>query len=192
MKLFSLVLFFLAFFLLRTSADDVTSVISSSLFDQMLKYRNDPRCKSNGFYTYNAFVDAAKSFNGFGTTGDITTRKREIAAFFGQTSHETTGQLLTFCLVCYKMFYGKYFQHFTIFVQEGGQVHQMAHTRGDIALLPKLTSKPIARFQINGHVLLANNIMVEDLSNSLSKSFKSSISSLHNTHRDHGIMDPFI
>ena len=91
MKLFSLVLFFLAFFLLRTSADDVTSVISSSLFDQMLKYRNDPRCKSNGFYTYNAFVDAAKSFNGFGTTGDITTRKREIAAFFGQTSHETTG-----------------------------------------------------------------------------------------------------
>ncbi|KAM4133764.1 hypothetical protein ACJW30_01G356300 [Castanea mollissima] len=90
MKLFSLILFFLAFFLLGTSADDVTSVISSSLFDQMLKYRNDPRCKSNGFYTYNAFVDAAKSFNGFGTTGDITARKREIAAFFGQTSHETT------------------------------------------------------------------------------------------------------
>ena len=192
MKLFSLVLFFLAFFLLRTSADDVTSVISSSLFDQMLKYRNDPRCKSNGFYTYNAFVDAAKSFNGFGTTGDITTRKREIAAFFGQTSHETTGQLLTFCLVCYKMFYGKYFQHFTIFVQEGGQVHQMAHTRGDIALLPKLTSKPIAQLQINGHVLLANNIMVKNLSNSLNKSFKSSISSLHNTHRDHRIMVPFI
>ena len=192
MKLFSLVLFFLAFFLLRTSADDVTSVISSSLFDQMLKYRNDPRCKSNGFYTYNAFVDAAKSFNGFGTTGDITTRKREIAAFFGQTSHETTGQRLTFCLVCYKMFYGKYFQHFTIFVQEDGQVHQMAHTRGDIALLLKLTSKPIARLQINGHMLLANNIMVKNLSNSLNKSFKSSISSLHNTHRDHRIMVPFI
>ena len=192
MKLFSLILFFLAFFLLGTSADDVTSVISSSLFNKMLKYRNDPRCKSNGFYTYNAFVDAAKSFNGFGTTGDITTRKREIAAFFGQTSHETTGQLLTFCSVCYKMFYGKYFQHFTIFVQEGGQVHQMAHMHGDIALLLKLTSKPIARLQINGHVLLANNIMVEDLSNSLSKSFKSSISSLHNTHRDHGIMVPFI
>ena len=90
-KLFSLILFFLAFFLLGTSADDVTSVISSSLFDQMLKYRNDSRSESNGFYTYNAFVDAAKSFNGFGTTGDITTRKRELAAFFGQTSHETTG-----------------------------------------------------------------------------------------------------
>ncbi|KAL0013188.1 hypothetical protein SO802_000257 [Lithocarpus litseifolius] len=81
----------LSFFLLGTSADDVTSVINSALFDRMLKYRNDPRCKSNGFYTYNAFVDAAKSFNGFGTTGDITIRKRELAAFLGQTSHETTG-----------------------------------------------------------------------------------------------------
>ncbi|OMO55724.1 Glycoside hydrolase, family 19, catalytic [Corchorus capsularis] len=28
---------------------------------------------------------------GFGTTGDLTTRKRELAAFLTQTSHETTG-----------------------------------------------------------------------------------------------------
>ncbi|KAF3947902.1 hypothetical protein CMV_026033 [Castanea mollissima] len=70
---------------------DVGSLISASLFDQMLKYRNDPRCKSNGFYTYNAFIAAARSFNGFGTTGDVTTRKRELAAFLAQTSHETTG-----------------------------------------------------------------------------------------------------
>ncbi|KAL4654809.1 hypothetical protein ACB092_01G406900 [Castanea dentata] len=91
MKLFSLILFFLAFFLLGTSADDVTSVINSALFDRMLKHRNDAGCKGKGFYTYNAFVDAAKSFNGFGTTGDITIRKRELAAFLGQTSHETTG-----------------------------------------------------------------------------------------------------
>ncbi|MCD9644203.1 Chitinase 1 [Datura stramonium] len=34
---------------------------------------------------------AARSFPGFGTTGDNTARKREIAAFFAQTSHETTG-----------------------------------------------------------------------------------------------------
>ena len=57
----------------------------------MLKYRNDARCPSNGFYTYDAFITAAQSFNGFGTTGDLDTRKRELAAFFGQTSHETTG-----------------------------------------------------------------------------------------------------
>ena len=31
------------------------------------------------------------SFGGFGTTGDVNTRKRELAAFLAQTSHETTG-----------------------------------------------------------------------------------------------------
>ncbi|GLT60100.1 hypothetical protein SLA2020_328820 [Shorea laevis] len=73
------------------SDGDIGSIISASLFDEFLKYRNDPRCKSNGFYTYNAFIAAAQSFSGFGTTGDVDTRKREVAAFFGQTSHETTG-----------------------------------------------------------------------------------------------------
>ncbi|XP_022638556.1 endochitinase isoform X3 [Vigna radiata var. radiata] len=33
----------------------------------------------------------ARSFSGFGTTGDDNTRKKEIAAFLAQTSHETTG-----------------------------------------------------------------------------------------------------
>ncbi|MBA0653341.1 hypothetical protein Goklo_020529 [Gossypium klotzschianum] len=36
-------------------------------------------------------ITTARSFNGFGTTGDLTTRKRELAAFLAQTSHETTG-----------------------------------------------------------------------------------------------------
>lgn len=70
---------------------DIGPLISPALFDQMLKYRNDPRCSSNGFYTYDAFITAAKYFGDFGITGDVNTRKREIAAFLGQTSHETTG-----------------------------------------------------------------------------------------------------
>ncbi|XP_059435296.1 endochitinase-like [Corylus avellana] len=74
-----------------TPVDGIASIISASLFDEFLKYRNDPQCRSNGFYTYNAFIAAADSFAGFGTTGDVDTRKREIAAFLGQTSHETTG-----------------------------------------------------------------------------------------------------
>ncbi|KAK2632883.1 hypothetical protein EUGRSUZ_L00939 [Eucalyptus grandis] len=57
----------------------------------MLKHRNDGNCPAKGFYTYDAFITAAKSFGGFGTTGDTDTRKREIAAFLAQTSHETTG-----------------------------------------------------------------------------------------------------
>lgn len=43
-------------------------------------------------------MDAARSFAAFGTTGDVNTRKRELAAFFGQTSHETTGKLLLLLL----------------------------------------------------------------------------------------------
>ncbi|KAI8536875.1 hypothetical protein RHMOL_Rhmol10G0290300 [Rhododendron molle] len=57
----------------------------------MLKHRNDAACQGKGFYTYEAFIAAAKAFGGFGTTGDDATKKREIAAFLAQTSHETTG-----------------------------------------------------------------------------------------------------
>uniref|UniRef100_A0A803NQY4 Glycoside hydrolase family 19 catalytic domain-containing protein n=1 Tax=Cannabis sativa TaxID=3483 RepID=A0A803NQY4_CANSA len=55
------------------------------------KPRPTTREGARGFYTYDAFIAASNSFPGFGTTGDDATRKREIAAFLGQTSHETTG-----------------------------------------------------------------------------------------------------
>ncbi|WVZ23100.1 hypothetical protein V8G54_001644 [Vigna mungo] len=74
-----------------SSGGGISSIISSSTFEEMLKHRNNQACPGRGFYTYEAFLDAARSFNGFGTTGDITTQKRELAAFFAQTSHETTG-----------------------------------------------------------------------------------------------------
>ena len=54
------------------SGSGVASVITAAIFDQMLKYRNDGRCPNNGFYTYNAFITAANSFSGFGTTGVTT------------------------------------------------------------------------------------------------------------------------
>ncbi|KAJ1256956.1 hypothetical protein BS78_K261500 [Paspalum vaginatum] len=69
----------------------VASIISPSLFDQMLLHRNDAACPARGFYTYDAFIAAADAFGGFGTTGGEDSRKREVAAFLAQTSHETTG-----------------------------------------------------------------------------------------------------
>lgn len=69
----------------------VASIITESIFNDLLKHRNDAGCKASGFYSYSAFIAAANAFSGFGTTGDLDTRKRELAAFFGQTSHETTG-----------------------------------------------------------------------------------------------------
>ncbi|KAG5530078.1 hypothetical protein RHGRI_030445 [Rhododendron griersonianum] len=77
--------------ILGASAQDISSLISKAVFENMLKHRNDAACQGKGFYTYEAFIAAAKAFGGFGTTGDVATRKKEIAAFLAQTSHETTG-----------------------------------------------------------------------------------------------------
>jgi len=97
MKLHTFALALLAYILVTSSyfrsavGDDVGSVISASLFEQLLKHRNDQACEGKGFYSYNAFITAARSYGAFGTTGDSNTRKREVAAFLAQTSHETTG-----------------------------------------------------------------------------------------------------
>ncbi|KAE8689580.1 Endochitinase 1 [Hibiscus syriacus] len=57
----------------------------------MLLHRNDGACPARNFYTYDAFIAAARTYPAFATTGDQATQKREIAAFLAQTSHETTG-----------------------------------------------------------------------------------------------------
>ncbi|XP_072963289.1 chitinase 11-like [Typha angustifolia] len=87
----SLSLALLSCFLSSVNGQSVSSIISSSFFEQMLPHRNDADCPAKGFYTYTAFINAANFFSGFGTTGDLPTRKKELAAFFGQTSHETNG-----------------------------------------------------------------------------------------------------
>ncbi|GLT82557.1 hypothetical protein SLE2022_009210 [Rubroshorea leprosula] len=89
MRVLALVLFTLASAV--GALADISSIISQDLFNEMLKHRNDAACPAKGFYTYDAFIAAANSFGAFGTTGDVDTTKREIAAFLAQTSHETTG-----------------------------------------------------------------------------------------------------
>lgn len=69
----------------------LASIISEDVFNQFLKHRNDDSCPAKGFYTYSAFIAAAKIFPDFGNAGNLESRKRELAAFFGQTSQETTG-----------------------------------------------------------------------------------------------------
>lgn len=44
-----------------------------------------------GFYSYDDLVDALPSFPAFAASGDDATRRREVAAFFGNISHETGG-----------------------------------------------------------------------------------------------------
>ncbi|CAG7890417.1 unnamed protein product, partial [Brassica rapa] len=52
---------------------------------------NDPACPARGFYTYEAFITAAYFFTSFARGSDTAARKKELAAFFGQTSYESTG-----------------------------------------------------------------------------------------------------
>uniref|UniRef100_A0ACD5TMV1 Uncharacterized protein n=1 Tax=Avena sativa TaxID=4498 RepID=A0ACD5TMV1_AVESA len=73
------------------AAQGVGSVITQSVYDAMLPNRDNSQCPASGFYTYQAFISAAAAFPSFGTTGSADDVKRELAAFFGQTSHETTG-----------------------------------------------------------------------------------------------------
>jgi chitinase len=65
-----------------TTATGLAAVLTQAEFDQM---------KGGGlaFYSYSAFVEAAAAFPTFAATGDLATRKREVAAFMGNAGHET-------------------------------------------------------------------------------------------------------
>ncbi|XP_051183439.1 L-type lectin-domain containing receptor kinase IX.1 [Lolium perenne] len=69
---------------------NVSSIITRETFDYVASGRNQSGCEGGSLYTYDAFVKAASKFPAFGTVGDEETRRRELAAFFGQTSHLTT------------------------------------------------------------------------------------------------------
>lgn len=66
-------------------------VLSRQLFDSIFLHKDDAACPAKDFYTYDSFVHASRCFPRFGNTGSLTTRKREVAAFLAQISHETTG-----------------------------------------------------------------------------------------------------
>mmetsp|Transcript_53716 Transcript_53716/g.154939 ORF Transcript_53716/g.154939 Transcript_53716/m.154939 type:complete len:350 (-) Transcript_53716:358-1407(-) len=48
-------------------------------------------CTGKHFFTREALMSAAAAFPSFANSGDVTQDKLELAAFLGQTSHETTG-----------------------------------------------------------------------------------------------------
>ncbi|KAM0916207.1 hypothetical protein ACQ4PT_010300 [Festuca glaucescens] len=67
------------------------SILSRELFEEMLLHRNNAACPARGFYTYDRLLVAAAEFPEFAEGQSTDTRKREVAAFLAQTSHETTG-----------------------------------------------------------------------------------------------------
>ena len=65
-------------------------VVGRALFEEMFPHRGDAPCPG-AFFTYDALIAAAARFPAFGATGTLDERRREVAAFFANASHETTG-----------------------------------------------------------------------------------------------------
>jgi len=60
----------------------LAAILSEATFNAMFPNRNP-------FYTYSSLIAAASTFPEFANTGTLETRKREVAAFFANTAHET-------------------------------------------------------------------------------------------------------
>ncbi|CAL0320899.1 unnamed protein product [Lupinus luteus] len=69
----------------------ISYIITQKLFESIFLHKDDTACPAKNFYTYESFIQASKCFPRFGSVGSLSTRKREIAAFLAQISHETTG-----------------------------------------------------------------------------------------------------
>ncbi|GAB4853070.1 hypothetical protein Ancab_017255 [Ancistrocladus abbreviatus] len=119
---------------------DISGLISREMFNQMLKHRNDGACPAKGFYTYEAFIAAAKAFSAFGTIGDVATRKRE-EGMMGYVC-EGAGQvrLMDHTLGVIAMLRNKAALHFTVLQVHSGLVPQGGDTMAVVQC--RFPSKP--------------------------------------------------
>ena len=68
----------------------VAELLDEALWSELFLHKNDPAC-SGSIYTLQGLIDAAADYPSFACEGDEATRRRELAAFLAQISHETTG-----------------------------------------------------------------------------------------------------
>jgi basic endochitinase B len=66
------------------TAGTLADVLSRELYESLFPNRN-------ALYAYDALIEAAAKYPELGTTGTPDERRRELAAFLGNISHETTG-----------------------------------------------------------------------------------------------------
>lgn len=69
----------------------LSSIVSEETFNAMFPNRSYSACTSKNLFSYQAFITAAESFPLFAGEGSLEIKKREVAAFLAQISHETTG-----------------------------------------------------------------------------------------------------
>ncbi|CAL5031274.1 unnamed protein product [Urochloa decumbens] len=72
----------------QSSGTSMSSVVTEAFFNG-IKNQAPSSCEGKNFYTRSAFLSAADSFPGFAHGGTEADGKREVAAFFAHTTHET-------------------------------------------------------------------------------------------------------
>ncbi|MFO0547995.1 MAG: glycoside hydrolase family 19 protein [Polyangiaceae bacterium] len=71
-------------------ASTLGELLDEARFEELFPHRADPAC-SGELFTYAALIAAAAEFPTFASEGSLDARKRELAAFLANISHETTG-----------------------------------------------------------------------------------------------------
>jgi len=78
-----------------TSTCSLANIFSQAQFTYLFPHANggyiNGVANQYGPFTYANLIQAAQTYPAFACTGDLPTRQRELAAFLGQTSHETSG-----------------------------------------------------------------------------------------------------
>ncbi len=74
-----------------SAGSGLASLLSADLFSQMFPNRYASGCNGASLFTYAGLLQAAASFPDFAAEGSDTDRRRELAAFLANISHETTG-----------------------------------------------------------------------------------------------------
>lgn len=69
---------------------NLEALMTEADFEELFPHRFDHACEGT-FYTWASLRDAAQKFPRFACEGDEDQRRRELAAFLAQISHETTG-----------------------------------------------------------------------------------------------------
>jgi hypothetical protein len=80
--------------LASSSAATLADVLDAYTFSTLFTKRTQDSCRAHGadtLYTYANFLEAARKFPDFATTGTQTQRKLEVASFLAHTAHETSG-----------------------------------------------------------------------------------------------------
>jgi len=74
-----------------TSSSRIKKLFTKTMFNDFFPNIDNVNCSGKDFFSYDSFITATESFPDFANSGDDDVDALEIAAFLGQTSHETTG-----------------------------------------------------------------------------------------------------